>query len=49
MKCLKSCVESINCKLCLTEVEKACSVYLHSKIIQIQNKDLTLQTIKHLK
>ena len=49
MKHLKSCVESITCELHFTEMKKICSVCLHNKMIQIQNKDLMLQTIKHLK
>ena len=49
MKHLKSCVKGITCELHLTEAEKACSACLYSKMIQVQNKDLTLQTIKHLK
>ena len=49
IKYLKSCVESITCELHLTEMKKICLVCLHSKMIQVQNKDLMLQTIKHLK
>ena len=48
MKCFKLCVEDIKHDLHLTEAEKVCSVYLYSKMIQVQNKGLTSQAMKYL-
>ena len=48
MKCLKSCVEGVKHDLHLIKTEKVCSVCLHSKMIWVQNKGSTSQTMKHL-
>ena len=49
MQHLKSCVKGITYDLHLNKAEKNCSVCLHSKMIHIQDKELTLRATKCLK
>ena len=46
---LKPCVKNITCELHFNKAEKACSICLYSKIVQVQGKKLILRAKNHLK